>query len=59
MNIEQIEQTCAETLLAYAITMAEAYTNEPEDLSASVIALLVRALEIHTDKPITIQNLHK
>jgi hypothetical protein len=59
MNIEQIEQTCAETLLAYAITMAEAYTSHPEDLNASVIALIVRTLEVHTDKPITIQNLHK
>ncbi len=29
MNIEQIEQQCAETLLDYAITMANAYVTEP------------------------------
>jgi hypothetical protein len=59
MNIEQIEQTCAETLLAYATTMAEAYTKDPDDLSATVIALLVRTLENHTNKPINIENIYK
>jgi hypothetical protein len=44
MNIEQIEQKCAETLLDYAITMCSAYVDEPEDFNAAVVALLARAL---------------
>jgi hypothetical protein len=57
MNIEQIEQTCAETLLEYAQTMAGAYVSEPEDFSASVTALLARTLEIHLNKPIDLEKL--
>jgi hypothetical protein len=57
MNIEQIEQTCAETLLEYAQTMAGAYVSEPEDFSASVTALLARTLEIHLDREINIKKL--
>ena len=57
MNIEQIEQTCAETLLAYAQTMAEAYTTEPEDFSATIVALLARTLELHLNRPINLENL--
>ena len=59
MNIEKIEQTCAETLLGYAQTMADAYTTEPEDLTASVTALLARTLELHTNHPINLENLYK
>jgi len=57
MNIEQIEQTCAETLLEYAQTMAGAYVSEPEDFSASVTALLARTLENHLNKPINLEKL--
>ena len=57
MNIEQIEQTCAETLLEYAHTMAGAYVSDPEDFSASVIALLARVLEIHLNREINIKKL--
>ena len=57
MNIEQIEQTCAETLLEYAQTMASAYVNEPEDFSASVTALLARTLENHLNKSIDVNRL--
>ena len=59
MNIEQIEQTCAEALLAYAETMASAYVNEPEDFNASVTALLARTLEIHLNRLINLENLYK
>ena len=59
MNIEQIEQTCAETLLGYAQTMAEAYTTEPEDFSASITALLARTLELQVNRPINLQRLYK
>jgi len=57
MNIEQIEQTCAETLLEYAQTMAGAYVSEPEDFSASVTALLARTLELHLNRPIDLEQL--
>ena len=59
MNIEQIEKTCAETLLWYAQTMAEAYTTEPEDFSATIVALLARTLELHTNHPINLERLYK
>jgi hypothetical protein len=59
MNIEQIEQTCAEHLISYAESMADAYINEPEDLDASITALLGRALEIHLNRKINLENLYK
>ena len=59
MNIEQIEHQCAETLLAYAESMANAYTNLPEDTEATLTALLGRTLEIHLNRKINLENLHK
>jgi hypothetical protein len=59
MNINQLEQTCAETLLGYAQTMACAYTTEPEDFSAAVLALLAKTMENHTNRPINLENLYK
>jgi hypothetical protein len=57
MNIEQIEQTCAETLQGYANRMASVYVDHPEDFSAAVTALLARTLEIHLNKPIDLEKL--
>ena len=59
MNIEQIEQKCAETLLDYAITMCNAYVDEPEDFTAAVTALLARTLELHLNRPFNLENLYK
>jgi len=59
MNIEQIEQTCAETLLAYAETMADAYTNQPEDSQATLTALIGRTLELQLNRKINLENLYK
>jgi hypothetical protein len=59
MNIEQIELQCAETLLAYAETMADAYTNQPEDTEATLTALIGRTLEIHLNRKINLENLYK
>jgi len=59
MNIEQIEQTCAETLQGYANRMASVYVDEPEDFNASVTALLAKTLEIHLNRPINLENLYK
>jgi hypothetical protein len=59
MNIEQIEQTCAETLLKFSYNMADAYVTEPEDYSASVTALLAKTLELHLNRQINLENLYK
>lgn len=59
MNIEQIEQTCAESLLAYAETMAHAYVTDPDDFNAAVVALLARTLENHLNRPINIQEMYQ
>jgi len=57
MNIEQMEQKCAETLQGYANRMASVYVDYPEDFKAAVTALLVRTLELHLNKPIDINCL--
>ena len=57
MNIEIIEHKCAEALLGYSQTMADAYVTEPEDFNASVTALLARTLELHLNRPINLENL--
>ena len=54
MNIEQMEQTCAETLQGYANRMASVYVDNPEDFKAAVTALLVRTIELHLNRPIDI-----
>ena len=59
MNIEKIELQCAETLLAYAETMADAYTNQPEDTEATLTALIGRTLELHLNRKINLENLYK
>ena len=59
MNIEQIEHQCAEHLISYAESMANAFINNPEDLDASITALFGRALEIHLNRPINLENLYK
>jgi hypothetical protein len=57
MNIEQMEQTCAETLQGYANRMASVYVDHPEDFTAAVTALLARTLELHLNKPIDLEKL--
>ena len=59
MNIEQIEQQCAETLQGYANRMASVYVDEPEDFTAAVTALISRTLELHLNRPINLENLYK
>jgi hypothetical protein len=57
MHIEILEKRCAEALLGYSQTMADAYTTEPEDFDAAVTALLARTLEIHLNRTINLENL--
>jgi len=59
MNIEQMEQTCAETLQGYANRMASVYVDHPGDFKAAVTALLVRVLEIHLNREIDIKMIYK
>jgi hypothetical protein len=57
MHIEILEKRCAEALLGYSQTMADAYTTEPEDSIAAVTALLARTLELHLNRKINLENL--
>ena len=59
MNLEQLELQCAEHLVSYAESMADSYINQPEDLEASMTALFGRALEIHLNRKINLENLYK
>jgi len=59
MKTEILEKRCAEALLGYAQTMADAYTTEPEDFDAAVTALLARTLELHLNRTINLKNLYK
>jgi hypothetical protein len=59
MHIEILEKRCAEALLGYSQTMADAYTTEPEDFDAAVTALLARTLELHLNRTINMENLYK
>jgi hypothetical protein len=59
MNIELLEQDCAEALLAHAYNLAITYNQHPGDRDAAIIALIVKALEIHVDRPINISGMYK
>jgi hypothetical protein len=59
MNIEQTEQDCAQALLAYAYNLVITYNQHPGDKDAALTALVARALELHTDKPINILGMYK
>jgi len=59
MNIEQTEQDCAQALLAYAYNLVITYNQHPGDRDAALTALVARALELHTDKPINILGMYK
>jgi len=59
MKTEILKKRCAEALLGYSQTMADAYTTEPEDFNAAVTALLCRTLENHINRPINIQELYQ
>ena len=59
MNIEQTEQDCAQALLAYAYNLVITYNQHPGDRDAALTALVVRALELHSEKPINISGLYK
>ena len=59
MKTQILEKRCAEALLGYSQTMADAYTTEPEDFDAAVTALLATTLELHLNRTINLDNLYK
>ena len=59
MNIELIEQDCAEALLAYAYNLVITYNQNPGDRDAAMVGLIARALELHIEKPINISGMYK
>ncbi len=59
MKTEILEKRCAEALLGYSQTMADAYTTELEDFDAAITALLARTLELHLNRTINLENLYK
>jgi len=59
MNIELIEEDCAEALLAYAYSLVITYNQHPGDRDAAMVGLIARALELHTDRPINISGMYK
>lgn len=59
MTPDQHEQDCAEALLGYAYNLALTYNQNPGDMDASMIGLLVRAIEIHTEKQINIVGMYQ
>lgn len=57
MNIELIEQDCAQALLAYTYNLVITYNEHPGDRDAAMVGLLARALELHTEKKISISGM--
>jgi len=58
MNLENLETEHAEQLVSDAIDRASSYSQE-HDLDAAVIALLIRALEIATNKIINVNQVYQ
>jgi len=57
MNIELLEQDCAEALLAHAYNLALTYNQHPGDRDAAIVGLIARALELHLERPINIAGM--
>ena len=57
MNIEQSENEAADAVVDYAMTLVKYYVDNPGDLNAALVALLVTALEKVMDKHIYIEDL--
>jgi hypothetical protein len=58
MNLEHLETEHAEQLVSEAIDRASSYSQE-HDLDAAVIGLLVRALEVATNKIINVNQVYQ
>ena len=58
MNLENLETEHAEQLVSEAIDRASSYSQE-HDLDAAVIALLIRDLEVATNKIINVNQVYQ
>lgn len=56
MNIEELEKTFAWNLVVEATDYAQSYALE-DDLEASIVALLTRAIELATGKTVSIESM--
>jgi len=57
MNIEQSENEAADAVIDYVMTLVKYYVDNPGDLNAAMVAVLVTALEKVMDKHIYIEDL--
>lgn len=58
MNLENLETEHAELLVSEAIDRAGSYSQDC-DLEAAVVALLIRALEVATNKIINVNQVYQ
>lgn len=58
MNLENLETEHAEQLVSEAIDRASSYSQDC-DLDAAVVALLIRALEVATNKIINVNQVYQ
>ena len=59
MNIEQSENEAADAVIDYVMALVKYYVDNPGDLNAAMVAVLVTALEKVMDKHIYIEKLLK
>ena len=57
MNIEQSENEAADAVIDYVMALVKYYVDNPGDLNAAMVAVLVTALEKVMDKNIYIEDL--
>jgi len=57
MNIEQSENEAADAVIDYVMALVKYYVDNPGDLNAAMVAVLVTALEKVMDKHIYIEDL--
>lgn len=58
-DIEQQQEDAAELLIGYAIKYAYQYIDNPDDMNAAVVALLVTALEKTTGKYFSVEKIYR
>ena len=57
MNIEQSENEAADAVIDYVMALVKYYVDNPGDINAAMVAVLVTALEKVMDKHIYIEDL--
>lgn len=57
-HIEQAEQESARALVDYACQLVKHYVDDPGDIDAAMIAVLVTAIELVADRKIHIERIY-